>query len=322
MSSDSRVEEIFEEIRAGFGAGRLAQAYLLVGPVRQTALPFAERVVSLLFCQATQRPCGRCAGCRGALAHTQADVLWVEPQKKSQQILIGQVRDIQKHVYQTSFGGGWKVCVLVGVDRLGVEAANAFLKTLEEPPPRCLFLMLTESPQTILPTILSRCQRVTLAGGQTALSRELWEPVRAILAGPEFGPVTGVWRSRQLVRLLADLRKSIEREEKDAAAEGVDKETIEARVNARYKETRTGIMRAMVLWYRDLLLRACGGDPGLLHYSAPEDMALASDQAAALSSAELLNAIRNAERMQQLLDENVNEDAVFSAGLGSLTQAR
>jgi hypothetical protein len=182
--------------------------------------------------------------------------------------------------------------------------------------------MLTESPQSILATILSRCQRVTLAGGQSGLPREIWEPVRDILTGAEFGPITGVWRSRQLVRLLAELRKGIERSEKEAAEDGLDKETLEARVNARYKETRTGIMRSMVLWYRDLLLRACAADPVLLHYREPGDLELASDQAAGLSSSELLQAIRTAERMQQLLDENVNEDAVFSAGFSGLSPRR
>lgn len=62
----------------------------------------------------------------------------------------------------TAFAGGWKVVVLAGADRLTNEAANAFLKMLEEPPPKTLILLLTDAPQALLPTIRSRCQRIDL----------------------------------------------------------------------------------------------------------------------------------------------------------------
>jgi DNA polymerase-3 subunit delta' len=69
----------------------------------------------------------------------------------------------------TSFSGGWKVAVIYGADRMREEAANAFLKTLEEPPAKTMFLLLTDAPEGILPTIASRSQRIDLPAGDGSL---------------------------------------------------------------------------------------------------------------------------------------------------------
>ena len=90
-------------------------------------------------------------------------MLWIEPESKSRRILIAQVRDIQHRIYKTAFAGGWKACVLVGADRMGMEAANAFLKTLEEPPSTVTIVLLTNDYDAVLPTIASRCQVVRFA---------------------------------------------------------------------------------------------------------------------------------------------------------------
>ena len=72
----------------------------------------------------------------------------------------------------TAFSGGWKVGVIRRADRLGIEAANAFLKSLEEPTPKTLYLMLTDQPDAILPTIVSRSQRIDLPLSEGLLDEE------------------------------------------------------------------------------------------------------------------------------------------------------
>ena len=107
--------------------------------------------MQLLFCESEPPPCGECIRCRHVHDRTEPDIHWVFPEKKSRVISVDQIRDtIVSQMSQTSFGGGWKVGVITGADRLNTAAANAFLKTLEEPTEKTLFLLLSDLPQELL----------------------------------------------------------------------------------------------------------------------------------------------------------------------------
>ena len=82
-------------------------------------------------------------------------------------------------------GGGWKAGVISGADRMQVEAANAFLKTLEEPPPRTIFLMMTDQPDAMLPTITSRSQRIDLPMPSGILEGDDYEEVADAFAAKD-----------------------------------------------------------------------------------------------------------------------------------------
>ena len=82
----------------------------------------------------------------------------------------------------TAFSGGWKVGIIVGADRMQNAAANAFLKSLEEPPPKTLYLMLTDQPDAILPTIVSRSQRIDLPLSEDLLDGDVREEIAAAFA--------------------------------------------------------------------------------------------------------------------------------------------
>ena len=150
----ARTAAAAESFRAALESGRVAQAYLVVGNLRDEAIPFAEQALAMVFCEAEAKPCGKCESCRLVLERKHPDVVWIEPEKKSRVVGIDRIRDLQRMIYQTSFSGGWKAAVLASADRVGEDASNAFLKTLEEPPPRCLFLLLSDSPTSMLATIL------------------------------------------------------------------------------------------------------------------------------------------------------------------------
>ena len=90
-----RIDDAVESFGAALRAGRLAQAYLLIGPPRGAGRALADRVLQLLFCEQAPEICGACRGCRQAAEHTHPDMLWVEPQLKSRAIAIGAVRELQ-----------------------------------------------------------------------------------------------------------------------------------------------------------------------------------------------------------------------------------
>ena len=101
-----------------------------------------------------------------ALQHP--DVNWVRPQEESRQIRIEQVRELSAELALTSHGGGYKVGVIAPADALNRFAANALLKTLEEPPSRTLLILVATEPSRLPPTVLSRCQRLQIRAPERA----------------------------------------------------------------------------------------------------------------------------------------------------------
>lgn len=261
-----------------FRQGRLAHAYLIVGAPRGVAGELAVRVVQMLACRQPHGPCGACDACRQVAERTWPDAIWIKPEKKSRIISIDQLRaTLLPRMSQTSFGGGWKVGVFVAADRLFDAAANAFLKMLEEPPPLTLFLLLTDEPQALLPTVRSRCQRLDLTDAPLELAAPLRRQVLEVLAGEAIqGPVAAMAAGERLMGVLRTLQDEAERdvkEESQGESEAVneEKEAIQARVSARYRELRATFLLTLQRWYRDLLLLRAGGAPDRVHYQEQLD---------------------------------------------------
>jgi len=113
-------------------------------------------------------PCGHCAGCQRVAAGQHPDLSSVRPIDDSRQIRIEQVRELAQELSLTSHQGGYKVGVLSPADVLNRFAANALLKTLEEPSPRTVLILVATQPSRLPATILSRCQRVRVAAPSRA----------------------------------------------------------------------------------------------------------------------------------------------------------
>jgi DNA polymerase-3 subunit delta' len=317
-SQESRLTRALAAFDDALQAGRVAQAYLVVGMVREEGLPFAEGVVSRLLCEGIIKPCGECPSCTKVRERAHPDVVWIEPEKKSRKVGIERIRELQRLIYQTTLGGSWKVAVLVGSDRVGEEAANAFLKTLEEPPPRSLFLLLSDSPQAMMPTILSRCQRIVLSTEQANLPEPWRTQLMEILTAPmEGGLVSRLARCALLGQLLDQLKKSV-KEEEDELTEGqdIDDETLEARVESRFRGLRSMVVRALLFWHRDILLAVCGMEPSLLRY--PEQAETIAALAKGLPYRDALRNVQTIEGMQRQFDRNLTQDTVIQATLNAL----
>ena len=316
----SRFEEVLEGFRVGIAAGRLGSAYLIVGPPRGEALALGEQILALLLCESAEKPCGTCRNCRDLRAHAHPDVLWIEPIKKSQRILVEQIVEVHRRVYQTSYAGNWKAVILIGADRLNDEAANKFLKVLEEPPARTLFLLLSDQPQSVLPTILSRCQRVSVSGEEGGLAEDIVGSLQEIAMAGETGGagLAGLWCARRLIALLRAIKKAVEADAKASAGETDTTEVMEARINARYKETRTAMMRWILLWHRDVMVVAAGGEGSGLPSRDPAIRDAVRAQAARLPLKAALANVRLIERMQDQLERNIPENSVFPVGFSRL----
>lgn len=143
---------------------RLPHALWLQLTVGSGAEQLAKWIAARLFCQdASSKPCGYCLACRRVSAEEHPDVLWLRPIEDSKEIKIDQIRELASSLSLTSHGGGRKVAVISPADRLNRNAANALLKTLEEPPGDALLILLGGDPSRVPATVRSRCLRLALA---------------------------------------------------------------------------------------------------------------------------------------------------------------
>ncbi len=147
--------------------GRLAHAYLFTGPPGVGKRLFAEELAKALLCEAPPgarlEACDRCPSCLQVAADTHPDFFVAGRPEDSLELPIEVVRELCRSFALKPARGRGKVAILDDADDLNDAAANCFLKTLEEPPPRSVLILLGTSADLQLPTILSRCQVVRFA---------------------------------------------------------------------------------------------------------------------------------------------------------------
>jgi DNA polymerase-3 subunit delta' len=146
--------------------GRLAHAYLFTGPPGVGKRRFARELAGAILCENPTGPveaCGTCGACTLLAAGNHPDFFAVGRPAESNELPIEVMRELCHGFALKPARGRGKVAVLDDADDLNEEAANCFLKTLEEPPPRSVFILIGTSPERQLTTIVSRCQVVRFA---------------------------------------------------------------------------------------------------------------------------------------------------------------
>lgn len=140
---------------------RFPQALLLVGPRHARVTQLIHRLVAVLLCQ-TGQACGACEDCYFHLEGLHPDAEWIRQEAVGRSIKIEQIRALQQTVFQTPKRARYRVVVIESAHQMNVSASNALLKILEEPPEHTIFILAAEQISSVLPTILSRCQKYTL----------------------------------------------------------------------------------------------------------------------------------------------------------------
>ena len=144
-------------------AGRMPHALLFTGPEGVGKKAFARAFAQAALCEraeGTQAACGQCNPCRQALAGSHPDLYAVEPgeDSKTQTLKVDQIRELVEAMTKTSQFGGHRFALITPAERMNEHAANALLKTLEEPGPNSVLILISALPGKLLPTIRSRCQ--------------------------------------------------------------------------------------------------------------------------------------------------------------------
>jgi DNA polymerase III subunit delta' len=159
-----------ESLRSAHAARRLSHAILIHASPGIGGNWLAAWIARLALCTSEAAPCGRCAACGRVKALQHPDLSLVQPEEDSTQIRIEQVRDLCQDLALTSHQGHGKVAIVTPADSMNRFAANALLKTLEEPPPATVLVLVAAQPSRLPPTVRSRCQLVHVAAPSRAES--------------------------------------------------------------------------------------------------------------------------------------------------------
>ncbi len=182
-------EDTIRRLRAVIRNGRLANGYIFAGPVGVGKTRTAKEFARAILCeQGEDDACWSCVSCRKFEHGNHAGFEQIAPEGAGQQIKIQQIRELQRRLAVSSADGDHRVVLLEPADRMRPTVANAFLKTLEEPPAGVVLVLITAQPSMLLDTIISRCQMVRFAPvGRDEIRRMLVErygaaPEAAMLA--------------------------------------------------------------------------------------------------------------------------------------------
>jgi len=162
-------DKITDSLKHSLADGRLSHAYLLIGPQHIGKMCLAITLAQALNCFAEDKPCGECRSCYRIASgkHSDVQVIGREETKSGssirKEISIDQIREMQRNVILKPYEGDNRVIIIDGAEHMSEEASNSLLKTLEEPPPNTIFTLLAVDDGSLLPTILSRCQRLRLS---------------------------------------------------------------------------------------------------------------------------------------------------------------
>jgi DNA polymerase-3 subunit delta' len=147
-----------------FQQNRLPHALLLSGPSGLGKSQFAEQLAHLLLCKTPhETACGSCSGCRLISANNHPDLFKLSPEEAGKNIKIDQIRELTTALHQTGQRAGFQVAIINPAEALNKAAANALLKTLEEPEGQVMLLLVSSQPGKLPPTITSRCQGISFS---------------------------------------------------------------------------------------------------------------------------------------------------------------
>lgn len=205
-------------LQGAYAAGRLPHALLIdeaPGAGGEWLAGWAARLV--LCSNPGEAPCERCNACQRVAQGQHPDLIFVRPLDTSTQIRIEQVRELSAELALTAHQGGYKVGILSPADSMNRFAANALLKTLEEPPQGTLLILVASQPSRLPATILSRCQRVRVrAPERTAAVAWLeatrgpadWEKVLMVIGTAPM--VAAEADPEAVVEVAAEVRRGLE----------------------------------------------------------------------------------------------------------------
>ena len=299
-------ERALAMLRHALTSDRVAHAYLFAGPTGIGKARAALVLAQALNCLEPGGPCGLCAACDRIARDLHPDVLRVEPTGAARQITKESIDVVRQRLTLPPHEGRARVIIIDEAERLNPTSANQILKTLEEPPPRTVFVLVSAAPEQLLPTIRSRCQRVRFAPLAASVVARVLRERHAVAAArsEELAALAGGSLGRALASLDEEAmaaRRAVARRLRTAARGTGAAEVLDAAAELKQeheKETLADALDLLTLYWRDAALLAGGADVGRLVHADDEGLAVDAARggarcvAAARATAEAATALR------------------------------
>ncbi|MFN0067812.1 MAG: ATP-binding protein [Limisphaerales bacterium] len=315
--------------------GRLGHGWLFTGPEEAALAATARHLAALLVCAQPPRraanglplaACGSCAACRRVALDEHPDVAWVRPESKTRVVRVEQVRELIRLMQLKPAEAPHKLGIVAAAHRMNEEGANTFLKTLEEPPPRTVLVLLSTEPDRLLETIRSRCQRLALSDtGGNAAAGAAWLAGFALAAAGTGSSLLD--RYRLLDVLLAHLKATRETVAAELGAQSALERyddldpnlrehfegELAAAIEGEFRRRRGDALAALEWWLRDIWLLCLAQAEGLLSLPAlaPHSRVVARRLQPADADANLASMAE----ARRLLHTNVQEALVLEVAL-------
>jgi DNA polymerase-3 subunit delta' len=288
----------------------------------------ARTLAKALNClEADDDSCDRCESCRRIDEGVHPDIYEVKPESKGRRISVGQIREFERAIHLRPTEARVKIGIIMDADCMGEEASNAFLKTLEEPPAQTVIILLSAEPQRLLPTILSRCLRISFGATSDAAALPFHDKLLPDLM--RFST-----RAEEKIvntyRLLAEVTALLQ-ESRDEIRQRIQEETnldryeelepkvrerledeMAARIEGEYRAAREQLLEVLYGWFADLLLCVEQADERLLQNT---DAAPALKRAAAALNYDVATAnLEAVDQIRESLSRNISEPLAFEVG--------
>ena len=154
-------DRLKENLTVSLSKGRVSHFYLISGPAGSGKRTLARLLAAAILCQGRDKPCGVCGPCRKALKNEHPDFITIDdPEKKT--VPVDLIRKARADIYIQPNESDYKIYLFPRAQDMGLPGQNALLKVLEEPPKYGVFILLTDNPEKLLPTVRSRCTELAL----------------------------------------------------------------------------------------------------------------------------------------------------------------
>jgi DNA polymerase III subunit delta' len=301
----------FEHLRRAHKQNRLAHAYLITGPPGSGKEALAAHLASLV----------NGTPVTDVFSAKAREISVARPESKSRRIVIEQIRELEHALQMRAVNGRRKVAIIPDADRLQSAAANAFLKTLEEPPNDSLLLLLSALPEALPDTIVSRCITIPLAPDGQQQSKPDQEKLVKLLqnaSGERSWSVQFAYGlAQEFQRVLRAVREDVKRQTDEAlkqeqtrykdATDGAwldeREQYYKALTESLYLQRRADLIETLFAWWTDVLRENKGVAQRNLPRARQETAALAIR----FGPAEILKRIRSLEELRDHLGRNVHE---------------
>lgn len=306
-------DEPIRRLKNAIRNNKVAPSYIFAGPKGSGRLILAGSFAKALNCASSgDIPCDVCPSCRKINSGSHPDVRIVFPEGKGGEITIQRIRGIISEIILKPYEGRYKVFIIKDAYLLNDEAANSFLKTLEEPPANSVLILIAERPGDLPPTIVSRCRIIRI--------NPLGTGSLADILVAEYGI-----ERRKAVSLARMCEGGLGRfkEEGDAALSNRDrvleKFSGEGFVEGLGKEPRGNLsdeLSVLAAWYRDILVLKAAGDAGLIiNYDRINDI---KEQERLYNAGGLLEIFNNILKAKDEIENNINPKIALSAMMAGI----